>query len=121
MKVRVLDLDRSCLEGLPIPDPASVMPPGRTKTVVVEDEGRVVGTMSVMNVPYIEGTWVDQEHRTPGVLRALLRATWDLAREDGHTWAWSACADDAVATILSKLGGAVMPMSVYAVPLRRRF
>lgn len=120
MRVRVLDGDRSCLDGMPFPDPAQVLPPELVRTVVVEEGGKVVATMSVMQVPYIEAVWLDPEHRNAGVVRALVRSTWNAAMETGAKWGFSAAADDAVASILSRLGGKPLPVSLYVMPFEGR-
>lgn len=120
MTVRVLDGDRSCLAGVPQPDPATVMPPGKTRTVVVEDGGLVLGTMSVLTVPYIEAAWINPAHRNGGVARALLRATWALANSDGNAWGFGVAADEAMYRTLTRLGGKPLPASLFILPFARR-
>jgi hypothetical protein len=120
MKVRVLDGDRSCLVGLPILDPAPMLPPHRVRTVVVEDGDKVVATMSVLQVPYIESAWLDYEHRNAGVVRALVRGAWDVASEDGAAWGFSAAGDDQVAKVLTRLGGTPLPAKFFMLPFHGR-
>lgn len=116
MRVRVLDGDRSCLEGVPILDPAPMLPPHRVQTVVVEEGGEVIGTMSVLQVPYIESAWLSRDHRNAGVVRALVRGTWDVASADGAAWGFSAAADGDVSRVLTRLGGTALPAQFYMLP-----
>lgn len=116
MRVRVLDGDRSCLAGVPVLDPGPALPPHRVKTVVVEEDGRVIGTMSVLLVSYIESAWLDRDHRNAGVVRAMVRKAWDLASDDGATWGFSAAADDGVAKVLTRLGGTELPARFFLMP-----
>jgi hypothetical protein len=116
MRVRVLDGDRSCLKGLPIIDPAPMMPAERVQTVVVEAGDEVVATMSVLQVPYIESAWLAYEHRNAGVVRALVRGTWDVASAGGAAWGFSAAGDDGVSRILTRLGGTALPAKLFMLP-----
>jgi hypothetical protein len=116
MRVRVLDGDRSCLQGIPILDPAPMLPPHRVRTVVVEEGERVVATMSVLTVPYLESAWLDRDHRNAGVVRALVRGAWDVASADGTAWGFSAAADENVARVLTRLGGTLLPVQMFMVP-----
>jgi GNAT superfamily N-acetyltransferase len=118
--VRVLGEDRSCLAGLPVTDLARVLPAGRARTVVVEEGGRVVGTMTVALVPHVEATWIDPAHRNAGVTRALIRATWDLARDGGAEWGFAGTESDAVADALIRLGGVPLPHTFLMMPLDGR-
>lgn len=118
--MRVLGEDRSCLAGLPVTDLGPCLPEGRAQTVVVEEGGKVVGSMTVALVPHIEATWIDPEHRNAGVARALRRATWELARDGGATWAFGSAGDDATAATLVRLGGTPVPVTFYVLPLDRR-
>jgi hypothetical protein len=116
MRVRVLDGDRSCLAGLPILDPAPMLPSHRVRTVVVEEGERVVATMSVLTVPYLESAWLDRDHRNAGVVRALVRGAWDVASADGTAWGFSASADENVSRVLTRLGGTPLPATFYMLP-----
>jgi len=118
MRVRVLDGDRSCLVGLPILDPGPMLPPHLVHTVVAEEGAEVVATMSVLQVPYIESAWLAREHRNAGVVRAVVRAAWDIAGEEGARWGFSAAADDGMARILTRLGGTELPVRLFMVPFR---
>jgi GNAT superfamily N-acetyltransferase len=117
MKVRVLGKNRSCLSGLPVPDLGPLLPSGRVQTVVVEEDGRVIGTMTVALVPHIEATWIHPEHRNAGVARALRRKTWELAREGGAIWAFGSAGDARAERILGRLGGTALPLTFYLLPL----
>lgn len=116
MTVRVLDADRSCLAGLPVLDAGRSLPPERVRTVVVESEGQVVATLSVLQVSYIESAWLHPDHRNAGTVRALVRAAWELASADGAAWGFSAAADDKVAEVLSRLGGTELPVRLFMLP-----
>lgn len=116
MRVRVLDGDRSCLVGLPVLDPAPMLPPHMVRTVVAEEDGAVVATMSVLRVPYIESAWLSREHRNAGVVRAVIGATWDIASADGARWGFIAAADDRMERILTRLGGTLLPVKLFMVP-----
>lgn len=118
MRVRVLDGDRSCLKGLPILDPGPMLPAWRVETVVVEEGDRVVGTMSVLQVPYIESAWLDRDHRNAGVVRALVRGAWDVASADGAAWGFSAAGneDQNVSRVLTRLGGTLLPVRLFMMP-----
>ena len=98
------------------------MDPGRFTVLVVEDEqGAIVGTWAFLLVLHAEGFWIDPAHRrTGGVVRGLLRAAMDIARERGESWVFTGAEKDdaALDRYIRRLGGQEMPIRSYVLPVR---
>lgn len=89
--------------------------PRNIAVVVVEDEGKIVATMTVLQATHIEGTWIDGEHKH--VARSLLRLATTVAKAGGARWAFTGACDDKVRRIIERLGGRLIPMDTWVMPL----
>lgn len=65
--------------------------------LAVEDDGTTLGMVDARlrnyaeggpdgHVPYIEDLWVEPEHRSRGIARALIESVKSWAREGGYSW-----------------------------------
>lgn len=95
--------------------PQWAVDPSDISVVVVEDGEKVVACMTVLRATHLEGTWVSPEHRNAGVVRRLLRLATQTAKSRGSSWAFTGAADEAMHSILSRLGAAFVPMSTYVI------
>ncbi len=103
MNVRVLPPEEwPRLTELQQPQFVEYVQPEDIDVVVVEEAGKIVATMSVLRAVHIEGTWIDPEHRNPGVRRGLLRLAGQVARDRGARWAFTGAADEQTKRMLDK-------------------
>lgn len=105
------------MDGIPIPMIAPYLPPSDVDVVVVEEDGKIVAAWTVMNVVHLEGVWVDPEHRRAGVVRSLIRTALAKARDRGQHWAFTGANDDHTRDIITRMGGKLVPMETWVLPL----
>lgn len=87
----------------------------RSVVVVEDDAGEIVGSLTVLRQTRLEGAFVGQ--RNGGVVRALLRGAFDVAREKyGDEWAFIDAMDQEVFRIVERLGGGTIPGVTCYVP-----
>lgn len=85
---------------------------------VEDDEGKIIGCLSALQVTHLEGVWIAPEHRGHGgALRALLRQACAIPNARGEHWVFGGAADgDAVMDrYVRRLGGVPMPLRFYAM------
>ena len=101
-----------------MPSMVAQVRPGDAQVVVVESEGRIVASMTVLRMTHLEGTWVDPEHRNAGTVRALLRAAGEAARKWSNGWVVTSADDDQVRGILGRMHAVKLPVDTYLLGLR---
>lgn len=87
--------------------------------VVVEENGKVIGTLGLVKLMHFEGVWIAPEKRHGYVLGRLLHGAEQLAMERGETCALGAAMDDdeRMDDLIRRRGGVPLPIKVYAMPL----
>ena len=84
--------------------------PADGRVLVVEDDGVIVGTWSVMRYVHVEGFWIAPAHRKRGrVGQYLLTGMRRVAREWGVGAVLTGCISDEVEGLLTKVGGIKLP------------
>jgi len=117
MRARVLPTEEYArLERTGIPLFPRVRPED-VSVVVVEDEEKVIASMTVLRASHFEGAWIDPEHRNAGVTNALLELSKDVARCQGSEWVFAGAADDQMRGILGRLGANKVEMDLYVLDL----
>ena len=99
---------RIAAAGLPL---AQAMPhPDAGAVVVVELDGQIVATWAAMSTIHLEGCYIDPAHRrSPGVVKALVRAMFQALQARGIPEVLTITQDDGVAALAEKLGGQPVP------------
>ena len=90
------------------------------EVVVVEDGDRLVASIAVTRAVWLEGLWIDEQHRgNAGVARRLINGMLASARPWSDL-AFGVIAQDHVRDIAERSGGVKLPGSVYVFPLSRK-
>lgn len=77
---------------------------------VVEDGEEIVGSLSVVRVPHLEGVWIAPDRRgSPTISTLLLRNAVESSRKWSKGWVMAQAADDHVKDLVSRCGGVKMP------------
>lgn len=96
------------------------MNPDDVEIVVVEDDGEIVATMSLLRVVHMESVWIDPRWRgNAGVVRRLLGATIGPIKQWARSWFVANAADDSVRDILRRLGGIELPIDTYMMHIEK--
>jgi hypothetical protein len=125
MKVRILDP----VEWQKIPEDAGgpsvrfAAPQSVLVLAIEDDAGNPAAFLTTLRVTHLEGLWVAPEYKkNAGVMRALLRAANDVARECGEEWVLCAADDtqrgERMGDYLRRLGARLLPARFYSLPVR---
>lgn len=121
MRVRVLPMEEwGRLGESQLPLLLPFVNPENIAIVVVEDEGRIIGTLAALRVTHYEGAWIAPEYRGGIVPRMLLRTAADVVRGWGDSWAFGGAASDEMRDILKRLGAVEIPMEIHAIAIEGR-
>jgi hypothetical protein len=92
--------------------------PHNMAVVVVEDDGKIIGSLSVLRASHFEGLWVAPKYRgNAGIMRSLIRQGTALARVRGESWVFGGAADYRMRDFITRLGGIKVPMDLYIMGL----
>ena len=92
--------------------------PENVEVVAVEDSGRFVAHVGVLQMTHFEGLWIAPEYRgNAGVFRALIREAYSIPRSRGETFAIGGAerGDERMETLCHRLGGHELPVKFYAI------
>lgn len=94
--------------------------PENTRVLVVEDEGRIVGTWLMLRVVHAECMWIAPDYRGSfGVAKRLLKGMRDTATEWGVPNVVTGSVDPHVTDLIRRLGGYPMPCESFVLPVRK--
>ena len=119
MMLRVLPPEEwSRLEGTEAESVWETFNPNNTRVLVVEDDGKIVGTWTMLRTVHAECVWVDPKYRgSYGVTSRLLKGMRSVAKEwDVHSVITGSVSSD-VTNIIERLGGIPMPCESFVLPL----
>ncbi len=92
--------------------------PQNAQVLVVEDEGRIVGTWTVMRVVHAECCWVHPDYRGSfGVTKRLLRGMRALATGWGARAVVTGAMTAQVKALVASLHGVPLPGEQFVIPL----
>lgn len=92
--------------------------PEHARVVVVEDEGEIVATWTVMRIVHVECLWVKPSHRGVfGVTKRLLRGMRDAASAWGARNVVTGSASAHVTDLIRRFGGMPMPCESFVLPV----
>lgn len=119
MKARVLPREEwAKLEATQSGKLLSFASPADVRFVVLEDEGKIVGSMAVLKITHLENMWLDPAVRTNlGAARTLLRETLKTAKEWTESWVMASIGDDTIAAMVERAGGKQVPVDTYILPV----
>jgi|RhiMetdeSRZDD1v2_1073273.scaffolds.fasta_scaffold00788_61 hypothetical protein len=107
------------LEETDHPSVLSFVDPKDMRVVVVEDEGKIRGSMAILRVTHLENVWVARDAGA-GVKRLLIESALTAAREWSRDWAMASVGDDQVADLVTRIGGRKIPdLDTYMVSLEQ--
>lgn len=119
MIARVLppsEWDRLAVTGNP---PFDHVRPEDIAVVAVESDGAIIASVAVMRLPHFEALWIAPEHRgNAGAFRLLIKTAFKTARQWADTWIMAGSASPVMDSMLERLGGKKVPMSVHILPVR---
>lgn len=96
-----------------------MLDPERGQILVIEDQGQIVGTLTLMSVLHAECLWIAPAHRRGfGVIKRLLDGMWRTARQSGATALWSGSVSDTMTNILHRLGASEVPGRSFVFPVK---
>jgi len=94
--------------------------PENARVLVVEHEGRIVGTWTVLRMVHVECVWVDPAYRGVfGVVKRLLRGMREIATGWGARTVLTGAVTDQVRALITSLHGQRLPGDHYVIPLER--
>lgn len=93
-----------------LPDEASV--------IAIEDEGQIVGSLTLVPVYHAECLWIDPRYRRKGgVMLRLIRGMCSAAKRLGLRGFYASSVDDAMTRVLVRRGGVVVPGRHFTLPV----
>lgn len=96
-----------------------LLDPARAQILVIEDEGQIVGTLTLMSVLHAECLWIKPSHRRGyGVMKRLLDGMWSAAQGAGAKALWSGSVSDTMTNILHRLGASEVPGRAFVFPVK---
>lgn len=92
--------------------------PEQTQVVVVEKDGRIVATWTVLRTVTVECLWADPEYRGSfGVTKRLLRGMREAATRWGARVVYTASASAHVTDLIRRFGGIPSPCETFILPI----
>lgn len=96
-----------------------LLDPTKASILVIEQDGQIVGTLTLMTVLHAECLWIHPDHRRSfGVMKRLLNGLWSTARALGFKALWSGSITTEMSNILRRIGGSVVPGKSYVYPVK---
>lgn len=96
-----------------------LLDPERAQILVIEDEGQIVGTLTLMSVLHAECLWIKPSHRNGyGVIKRLMDGLWAGARVQGAKAVWAGSVSDTMTNILHRIGGSKVPGESFVFPVK---
>lgn len=93
--------------------------PADGRVLVIEDEGRIIGTWVFFKVVHAECVWIAPEHRGQGtVARRLLTGMLRIMRSFGAKAFFTASVTEDVDALIGRLGGSRVPGTHWMVPVQ---
>lgn len=95
--------------------------PEHTRVLVVEDEGEIVATWSLVRVVHAECIWVKPSHRGSfRVVKRLLTIMRDTARAWSVSAVFTGALSEQVEHLIEKFGGTPLPFKSFVLPIEHQ-
>lgn len=90
-------------------------PPESVMLGAVDADGKIVGRIVLMSLLHIEGTWVDEAHRSGSLAVRLVRKAENLLADNGFTSAIAYTADvqPEIGEYLERFGYSRLPIAIW--------
>jgi hypothetical protein len=96
-----------------------LLDPAHAQILVIEDQGEIVGTLTLMSVLHAECLWIKPSHRKGyGVMKRLLDGMWAGARAQGAKALWSGSVSETMTNILHRIGASEVPGQAFVFPVK---
>jgi N-acetylglutamate synthase-like GNAT family acetyltransferase len=96
-----------------------LLDPSLAQILVIEDDGQIVGTLTLMSVLHAECLWIKPSHRRGyGVIKRLLDGMWSAAHTKGVSALWAGSTSDTMTNILHRIGASEVPGKSFVFPVR---
>lgn len=94
-----------------------LLDPENAQVLVVEEDGEVVGTWTLMRVVHAECLWVKPSHRGVfGVTKRLLKGMREIVSAWGTNKVITGSVSDHVTDLIRRFGGVPMPCESFILP-----
>jgi len=120
MVTRILpETEWSRLAGTEVESIVPGLDPQKCAVVVVEDDGKIIGTWVLLMMAHVECFWIAPDHRKRGGVAArLLRSMRSVLRQYGITAApITASMTTEMSEMIARLGGVKLPGEHFALSL----
>lgn len=92
--------------------------PANAQVLVVEDDGQIVGTWTVLRLVHVECVWIAESHRGAfGVVKRLLRGMREIARGWGARNVLTGALTPQVEALIESLHGTPLPGRHFVIPV----
>jgi hypothetical protein len=92
--------------------------PEHTRVIVVEEEGQIVATWTLLRVVHAECLWIAPSHRGLfGVTKRLLRSMRTIAEDWNVGAVWTGSLSEHVTSLIRRLGGKPPPFESFILPV----
>jgi N-acetylglutamate synthase-like GNAT family acetyltransferase len=92
--------------------------PANAQVLVVEQDGEIVGTWTLLRIVHVECVWIREDCRGRfGVVKRLLSGMRAAARQWGARTVLTASLTDQVRSLVTSLGGQPLPGEHFVIPL----
>jgi len=97
-----------------------LLDPENARVLAVEEDGKIVGTWTLMRAVHAECIWIAPSHRGVfGVAKRLLRAMREVVTEWGTDRVITGSIDPHVTDLIVRLGGFPLPCQSFILPTER--
>lgn len=119
MKQRILPPEEwHRLEGTEAGDVWQTFDPEQTRVIVVEEDGKIIGTWTVMRTVHVECLWAAPEYRGSfGLARRLLAGMREIASGWGARNVFTGSMSPHVTDLIRRFGGIPAPCEYFILPL----
>lgn len=100
-------------------DPDKIEWPDDTIVVYAREGEKIVGRSTIMQIPHIEGTWVDEQHRRSTLAPRLVAKVESIMKQANKkaSFAFIQNSQPEVAGYMERIGYARMPLEVFSKEL----
>lgn len=96
-----------------------LLDPDKAQILVIEENGEIVGTLTLMSVLHAECLWIKPSHRRGyGVIKRLLDGMWSESRAMGFRALWSGSLSETMTDIMHRIGASEVPGKSFVFPVK---
>lgn len=96
-----------------------LLDPAHARILAIEQDGQIVGTLTLITVLHAECLWIHPSHRRRfGVMKRLLDGMWRAAHALGFRALWAGSVTPQMDHLLGRIGGSVVPGASFVFPVK---